>query len=60
MNIDMKCKEIKSEIETGIKRSEEIKLRVSPITKERLKNTADLMGISKNQLINYVLNKVLI
>lgn len=60
MNIDMKCKEIKSEIETSIKRSEEIKLRVSPITKERLKNTADLMGISKNQLINYVLNKVLI
>ena len=56
----MKCKEIKNEIETGIKRSEEIKLRVSPITKERLKNTADLMGISKNQLINYVLNKVLI
>ena len=60
MNIDMKCKEIKSEIETSIKRSEGIKLGVSPITKERLKNTANLLNISANELINYVLNKVLI
>ena len=56
----MKCKEIKSEIETNTKRSEEIKLRVSPITKRRLKNTANLLNISANELINYVLNKVLI
>ena len=60
MNIDVKCKEVKNEIEANTKRSECIKLRVSPITKGRLKNTANLLNVSANELINYVLNKVLI
>lgn len=51
MNIDARCDELKREIETNTKRSENIKVRVSPTTKQRLENTANLLIFPKTNLL---------
>ena len=60
MDIEQKCIELNEEFKTSTKRSKELRNRITPITFERLKKTANLLNISRNELINYILNKVLL
>lgn len=60
MNLFNRCDEVKKEIKNETTRSENVKLRVNPVILERLKNTANKLHISRNELINYILNEVLI
>lgn len=60
MDIDTKCQEVKNNIKASAKHSERLQSRISPVLKARLKNTADMMHVSKNELVNYILDKVLL
>ena len=60
MNVFEKCDELKKEIKSQTARSENVRLWVNPIIYGRLKNTANLLHISRNELINIVLDRVLI
>ena len=50
----------KKEISLNTKRSESVRVRMTPITKERVKKTSTLLNVSVNELINYILNKTLV
>ena len=60
MDLNERCEEVKKEISLNTKRSESVRVRMTPITKERVKKTSTLLNISVNELINYILNKTLI
>lgn len=60
MDLNERCEEVKKEISLNTKRSESVRVRMTPITKERVKKTSTLLNISGNELINYILNKTLV
>lgn len=60
MDLNERCDEVKKEISLNTKRSESVRVRMTPITKERVKKTSTLLNISGNELINYILNKTLV
>jgi hypothetical protein len=55
-----KCEEVKKQIKSGVTRSANVKLRVTPVIFERLELTSKELHISRNELINVILDKVLI
>lgn len=60
MDLNERCEEVKKEISLNTKRSESVRVRMTPITKERVKKTSILLNVSVNELINYILNKTLV
>ena len=60
MDLNEKCEEVKKEISLNTKRSESVRVRMTPITKERVKKTSILLNVSVNELINYILNRTLV
>lgn len=60
MDLNERCEEVKKEISLNTKRSESVRVRITPITKERVKKTSILLNVSVNELINYILNKTLV
>lgn len=60
MDLNERCEEVKKEISLNTKRSESVRVRMTPITKERVKKTSTLLNVSVNELINYILNKTLV
>lgn len=60
MDLNERCDEVKKEISLNTKRSESVRVRMTPITKERVKKTSILLNVSVNELINYILNKTLV
>lgn len=60
MDLNERCEEVKKEISLNTRRSESVKIRITPITKERVKKTSTLLNMSGNELINYILNKTLV
>lgn len=60
MELDTKCQEIQNNIKDSAKHSERLQSKITPVLKERLKKTAETLHISKNELVNYILDKVLL
>lgn len=60
MDLNERCDEVKKEISLNTKRSESVRVRMTPITKERVKKTSIILNVSVNELINYILNKTLV
>jgi hypothetical protein len=55
-----KCEEVKKQIKSGVTRRTDVKFRVTPVIFERLKLTSRELHVSRNELINVILGKVLI
>ena len=60
MDLEKRCEEVKKEITLNTKRNESMKVRMTPITKERIRKTSSILNMSGNELINYILNKTLV
>lgn len=60
MDIENNCERLKQEVEAKTTRSQALKIRVSPVTVERIKKTASELNLSINSLINYILGEVLL